>query len=61
MPGARFAELPVSAIEPNAKQPRLVFDEDALEELKTSIQEVGFLQPIVVRDAGWRPLRTGHG
>ncbi|MFB9692709.1 ParB/RepB/Spo0J family partition protein [Amorphoplanes digitatis] len=52
VPGARFAELPVSAIEPNAKQPRLVFDEDALEELKTSIQEVGFLQPIVVRDAG---------
>jgi ParB family chromosome partitioning protein len=29
-----------------------VFDEEALEELKTSIQEVGFLQPIVVRDVG---------
>jgi len=52
VPGARFAELPVTAIEPNAKQPRHVFDEDALEELKTSIQEVGFLQPIVVRDLG---------
>jgi ParB family chromosome partitioning protein len=52
VPGARFAELPVSAIEPNAKQPRHVFDEDALEELKTSIKEVGFLQPIVVRDIG---------
>jgi len=52
VPGARFAELPVSAIEPNAKQPRYVFDEEALEELKTSIQEVGFLQPIVVRDIG---------
>ncbi|MFC7528999.1 ParB/RepB/Spo0J family partition protein [Actinoplanes sp. GCM10030250] len=52
VPGARFAELPVSAIEPNAKQPRHVFDEEALEELKTSIQEVGFLQPIVVRDVG---------
>jgi len=52
VPGARFAELPVSAIEPNAKQPRHVFDEEALEELKASIQEVGFLQPIVVRDAG---------
>jgi ParB family chromosome partitioning protein len=52
VPGARFAELPVSAIAPNARQPRLVFDEDALEELKTSIQEVGFLQPIVVRDIG---------
>lgn len=52
VPGARFAELPVSVIEPNAKQPRHVFDEEALEELKTSIQEVGFLQPIVVRELG---------
>ncbi|WP_067493870.1 ParB/RepB/Spo0J family partition protein [Actinoplanes sp. TFC3] len=52
VPGARFAELPVTAIVPNSKQPRHVFDEEALEELKTSIQEVGFLQPIVVRDAG---------
>jgi len=52
VPGARFAELPVAAIEPNAKQPRHVFDEEALEELKISIQEVGFLQPIVVRDVG---------
>ena len=52
VPGARFAELPVTSIEPNAKQPRHVFDEEALEELKTSIQQVGFLQPIVVRELG---------
>jgi ParB family chromosome partitioning protein len=52
VPGARFAEIPVAAIVPNPKQPRQVFDEDALEELKTSIQEVGFLQPIVVRQLG---------
>jgi ParB family transcriptional regulator, chromosome partitioning protein len=52
VPGARFAELPVTAIVPNPKQPRHVFDEEALEELKISIQEVGFLQPIVVRDIG---------
>jgi ParB family chromosome partitioning protein len=52
VPGARFLELPVGAIEPNAKQPRHVFDEEALDELKISIQEVGFLQPIVVRDIG---------
>jgi ParB family chromosome partitioning protein len=52
VPGARFAELPVASIVPNAKQPRHVFDEEALEELKTSILEVGFLQPIVVRDTG---------
>ncbi|MEU9739945.1 ParB/RepB/Spo0J family partition protein [Micromonospora chersina] len=49
VPGARFAEIPVDSIVPNPKQPRHVFDEEALEELKTSIQEVGFLQPIVVR------------
>ena len=49
VPGARFAEIPVGSIVPNPKQPRQVFDEEALEELKTSIQEVGFLQPIVVR------------
>ena len=50
VPGARFAELSVTSIEPNAKQPRHVFDEEALDELKTSIREVGFLQPIVVRE-----------
>jgi ParB family chromosome partitioning protein len=50
VPGARFAEIPVGAIVPNPKQPRQVFDEEAIEELKTSIQEVGFLQPIVVRE-----------
>ncbi|WP_433388896.1 ParB/RepB/Spo0J family partition protein [Micromonospora sp. KLBMP9576] len=49
VPGARFAEIPVDAIVPNPKQPRQVFDEDALDELKASIEQVGFLQPIVVR------------
>jgi ParB family chromosome partitioning protein len=52
VPGARFAEVPVDAIAPNTKQPRQVFDEEALEELKVSIEEVGFLQPIVVREVG---------
>jgi ParB family chromosome partitioning protein len=52
VPGARFAEVQVGAISPNARQPRQVFDEDAMEELKVSIREVGFLQPIVVREAG---------
>ncbi|MBB5871014.1 ParB family chromosome partitioning protein [Allocatelliglobosispora scoriae] len=52
VPGARFAEIPVDSIVPNPKQPRQVFDDEQLEELKVSIQEVGFLQPIVVRDLG---------
>lgn len=49
VPGARFAELPVGAIRPNPRQPRTVFDEDALEELVGSIREIGVLQPVVVR------------
>ncbi|MEU4681713.1 ParB/RepB/Spo0J family partition protein [Streptomyces xinghaiensis] len=47
--GAHFAELPLDSITPNPRQPREVFDEDALAELVTSIQEVGLLQPVVVR------------
>jgi ParB family chromosome partitioning protein len=50
--GARFAELPLAAIHPNAKQPRQVFDEDALVELAHSIREFGMLQPVVVRPDG---------
>jgi ParB family chromosome partitioning protein len=52
VPGARFAEIPVGSIVPNPKQPRQVFDDEQLDELKISIQEVGFLQPIVVREMG---------
>lgn len=47
--GARFGEIAVADIRPNPKQPRTVFDEDALAELVGSIQEVGLLQPVVVR------------
>ncbi len=49
VPGARFAELPVTAIRPNTWQPRSVFDEGDLDELVESIKEIGVLQPIVVR------------
>ena len=52
VPGAHFAEIPVDAIVPNPKQPRQIFDDAALEELKVSIEAVGFLQPIVVRQTG---------
>ena len=50
--GAHFAEIPLDAITPNPRQPREVFDEDALSELITSIKEVGLLQPVVVRQVG---------
>ncbi|WP_129787328.1 ParB/RepB/Spo0J family partition protein [Promicromonospora panici] len=49
VPGARFAELPVTSIRPNTWQPRTVFDEGDLDELIDSIKEIGVLQPIVVR------------
>lgn len=47
--GAYFAEIPIAEIRPNPKQPRQAFDEEALEELTSSIREFGVLQPIVVR------------
>jgi ParB family transcriptional regulator, chromosome partitioning protein len=43
-------EVPLSAITPNPRQPRSVFDEAALDELAASIAEVGVLQPILVRE-----------
>lgn len=43
------AELPLSQIEVNPYQPRVEFDADALEELSTSIQVHGLIQPITVR------------
>jgi ParB family chromosome partitioning protein len=49
VPGVRFAEVPLDSIRPNPRQPRTVFDEDALSELVGSIREVGVLQPVVVR------------
>ena len=41
--------VPVGSIRPNPRQPRQVFDEDALDELVASIAEIGLLQPLVVR------------
>lgn len=52
VPGARFAELPVDQISPNARQPRQVFDEDDMAELVHSVAQIGVLQPVVVREAG---------
>lgn len=47
--GVTYAELPIDSVAPNPRQPREVFDEDALAELVFSIREIGLLQPIVVR------------
>jgi ParB family transcriptional regulator, chromosome partitioning protein len=50
--GAVYRELSVTSIRTNPKQPRQVFDEDALRELEHSIREFGLMQPIVVREIG---------
>jgi ParB family transcriptional regulator, chromosome partitioning protein len=47
--GAVYREIPPADIEPNPRQPRQVFDDEALSELVHSIREFGLLQPIVVR------------
>ncbi|ULE34733.1 ParB/RepB/Spo0J family partition protein [Mycobacterium sp. IDR2000157661] len=47
--GAVYREVDPSSIEPNPRQPRQVFDEEALAELVHSIREFGLMQPIVVR------------
>jgi len=52
---AGLLEIPVGAIGPNPRQPRTLFDEESLESLARSIQEVGVLQPVVVRR-----LETGY-
>lgn len=49
VPGTAFGLIPLEQISPNPRQPRQVFDEDALDELVHSIREVGVLQPVVVR------------
>ena len=47
--GAVYREIDPSAIDPNPRQPRQVFDDEALAELVHSIREFGLMQPIVVR------------
>ena len=49
VPGARFADLDITSIRPNTRQPRQVFDQDAMDELVHSVREIGVLQPVVVR------------
>ena len=55
--GAIYREIDPSVIEPNPRQPRQVFDEEALAELVHSIREFGLMQPIVVRAVPGAPLR----
>lgn len=48
-------EIRVSDIRPNPNQPRKIIDEETIKELAQSIEEVGLLQPILLR-----PIEGGH-
>jgi ParB family chromosome partitioning protein len=55
-------EIPISQISPNPDQPRHSFDENALEELATSIRELGIIQPLTLRslDNGQYQIISGE-
>ncbi len=46
---ADILRIPVDLIEPNPYQPRMTFDQEALDELADSIRTLGLIQPITVR------------
>ena len=48
----KLTQLPLTQIKPNQAQPRKLFDENALAALANSIEELGLLQPIIVRANG---------
>ncbi|MBF0283317.1 MAG: ParB/RepB/Spo0J family partition protein [Magnetococcales bacterium] len=48
--GTRVRMMPVHALRPGARQPRTLFDREALSELSDSIREQGVLQPILARE-----------
>lgn len=50
-----LASLPIDALFPNPYQPRTTFAEESLHDLSRSIQEMGVIQPLIVR-----PASTGH-
>ena len=53
LPKIETPEITISKIQINPFQPRKEFDEDALEELASSIKELGIIQPITVRKLGF--------
>ena len=52
--GAVLRDIAVADISPNPNQPRVHFDEESLSELTASVQQIGVLQPILVR-----PIESG--
>ena len=48
-PKNEIMEIPISEIRSNPYQPRIHFDDEALQELADSIKEIGVLEPIIVK------------
>lgn len=44
------AEIDINLIDANPYQPRTIFDEETLNELASSIREIGIIQPITISD-----------
>lgn len=68
-PSADILRIPVDMIDPNPYQPRMNFDQEALDELADSIRTLGLIQPITVRKiadgryqiiSGERRFRASH-
>jgi ParB family chromosome partitioning protein len=47
-----MVELEIGQVRPNPRQPRRVFDDEAIQRLSESVKADGVVQPIVVRDVG---------
>ena len=45
-----ISEIALDKIKPNPDQPRVDFDDETMEELSTSIQKIGVIQPITLRE-----------
>ena len=56
VPGAQLREVAVVDVVPNPKQPRQVFDDEALEELTYSVREFGLLQPVCASEQWSSPV-----
>ena len=57
----KFSEIIISTIQTNPFQPRNTFDEEALEELASSISKLGIIQPITVRKLGFEKYQLISG
>jgi len=57
----KFSEIAISTIQTNPFQPRNTFDEEALEELASSISKLGIIQPITVRKLGFEKYQLISG